>query len=303
MTLVLNSVMLSGAMALASEPQTDTKVRTDMLVSTQWLAEHLKDPGVVVLCVSASPGFYSEGHIPGARWLKLPDIVTKRGDVPNELPSVEQLTKVFTAAGVTRDARIVLYGDDYNLIAARAYYTLDYLGLAGHAALLDGGLNKWKNEVRPVSTDMTGPASPRNALTPTINQGILMDTRTIKDWTASSPATRAALLDARPFAEYAGERHSADVHRLGHIPGAKSLYWQDLLVSREDPVLLPPQELRRKLEAAGTAPGKDVITYCRSGMQSSFDYFVAKYLGYNVRMYDGSFFEWSAEDLPSETSK
>jgi thiosulfate/3-mercaptopyruvate sulfurtransferase len=302
MTLVLNSVMLTGAMAVTSEPKVDTKVRTEMLVSTQWLADHLKDKDVVVLCVAGSPDFYSEGHIPGARLLKVSDIVTKRGYVPNELPSVEQLTKVFNAASVSKGTRIVLYSDEYNLFATRAYYTLDYLGLADHVALLDGGINKWKNEVRPMVKSLAEDA-PANAsgLAPDVNQNILVDISEMR--TIANTKNHAALLDARPRAEYSGERHSADVHKLGHIPGAQSLYWQDLLVSRENPVLLPPNELRKKFEAAGAAPGKEVITYCRSGMQSSFDYFVAKYLGYSTRMFDGSFIEWSNEDLPSETSK
>jgi len=304
MSLALHSSLLAGAMAVTvTDSPNDTKVRSEMLVTTQWLADHLKDPNIIVLCVAGSPGFYSEGHIPGARWINLADIVTKRGDVPNELPPVEQLVKVFSAAGVTRNARIILYGDDYNLLAARAYYTLDYLGLADHAAILDGGLNKWKNEVRPIMTAAPEPNSGK--IDAHINEKILVDTPAMRAIAHDSKhdAKHPALLDARPFGEYTGERHSADVHKLGHIPGAKHLYWQDLLVSREDPILLPPVDLRKKFEAAGAAPGSQVITYCRSGMQSSFDYFVAKYLGYDARMYDASFFEWSAEDLPSETSK
>ena len=112
MSLALNSAMLAGTVAVTiSDPPADAKVRSEMLVTTAWLADHLKDPNVVVICVAGSPGFYSEGHIPGARWINLSDIVTKRGDVPNELPPVEQLTKVFAKAGVTKTARIILYGD------------------------------------------------------------------------------------------------------------------------------------------------------------------------------------------------
>jgi thiosulfate/3-mercaptopyruvate sulfurtransferase len=299
--LLLNSAIIFGTALTVADPA-QPKVRTEMLVTTDWLAQHLQDKDVVILCVSNSPGFYAEGHIPGAHWLNLSEIVTKHGDTPNELPSVEQLTKVFRQAGVKRGARIILYGDEYNLLAMRAYYTLDYLDLGGHTSLLDGGLDKWKNERRSVTEEKTE-ASSSPEFTPHINQRILMDTGNIKDWTSSPQATRAVLLDARPVAEYAGERHSADVHKLGHIPGAQSLYWQELLVSRENPVLLPPDQLRKRFEAAGAAPGRQVITYCRTGIQSSFDYFVAKYLGYDVRMYDASFIEWSNEDLPSETSK
>src|SRR5437868_7363245 len=122
--LILNSAIIAGT-ALAVADPSHAKVRTEMLVTTDWLAQHLKDPNIVVLCVAGSDGFYSEGHIPGARLIKMADITIKRGDIPNELPPVDQLAKVFAAAGVTPKARIVLYGDDYNLLATRAYFTLD----------------------------------------------------------------------------------------------------------------------------------------------------------------------------------
>ncbi|MCU1286219.1 MAG: Thiosulfate sulfurtransferase [Acidobacteriales bacterium] len=284
-------VAVSAVCAAQSKPA----LRSEMLVSTQWLAEHLKDPGVIVLSVGGSPGFYSEGHIPGARFINLDQITVKRGDVPNELAPVDQLQKVFRDAGVTNASRVVIYGDRYNLLAARAYYTLDYLGIAEHAALLDGGLSKWKNELRPLTNDV--PAVKAGTLTVKVNSKILVDTAEMKKLSESkSPA----LIDARPLEEYSGERRSEDVSKLGHIPGASHLYWMDLLVSRENPVLLSPEELRKKFETANA--NVKVVTYCRTGMQSSFDYFVAKYLGYDASMYDASFFEWSAEDLPAEVS-
>ena len=110
------------------------------------------------------------------------------------------------------------------------------------------------------------------------------------------------LLDARPAKEFSGEQLSEDVAHAGHIPGARSLYWMDMLVSRENPVLRPEAELRRMYMEANAAPDRPLVTYCRTGMQSSFDYFVAKYLGYDPSMYDASFFEWSKKDLPAETS-
>jgi thiosulfate/3-mercaptopyruvate sulfurtransferase len=90
------------------------------------------------------------------------------------------------------------------------------------------------------------------------------------------------------------------VAKAGHIPGATSLFWMDMLVSRENPVLKPEAELRRMYAEAHAAPERKLVTYCRTGMQSSFDYFVAKYLGYDPSMYDASFFEWSKKDLPVE---
>ena len=94
-------------------------------------------------------------------------------------------------------------------------------------------------------------------------------------------------------------RHSFEA---GHIPGATHLYWMDNLVSRENPVLRPVEELRAIYLKAGVAGGTSVVTYCRTGMQSSYDYFVTKYLGYDAKMYDASFIEWSWEELPVESS-
>src|SRR5437868_2465590 len=163
----LLALMVQAVPARAIATTAEPRVKTEMLVSTAWLSEHLKDPGLVVLCVAGSPGFYSEGHIPGSRFINLDQITVKRGDIPNELAPVEQLQKVFHDAGVTNTSRVVIYGDRYNLLGARAYYTLDYLGLSEHAALLDGGLSKWKNELRPLTSDI--PAAKPGALTVKVN--------------------------------------------------------------------------------------------------------------------------------------
>lgn len=273
------------------------ELRSEMLVTTEWLAGHLHDPGLVVLCVSAAPEFYDKGHIPGARQILLNEIAVTRDGIPNELPSTEKLQQVFAAAGVSNSSRVVLYGERFNLLAARAYFTMDYLGIADHAALLDGGLEKWRSEQRPLSTE-TPPASPAK-LKVMPRPEILIDTASMK---ALSRQRDVALIDARPKKEYSGEQLSEDVQKAGHIPGATSLYWMDMLVSRENPVLKPETELRRMYAEAHAVPGQRLVTYCRTGMQSSFDYFVAKYLGYDPGMYDASFYEWSLKSLPAETS-
>lgn len=273
-------------------------LRPEMLVTTAWLAEHLNDPDLVVLCITSSPEFYSRVHIPGARQIKLGDIAVTRDGIPNELPPVEELRKVFATAGVGNNSRVVLYGERSNLFAARAYFTLDYLGVAGRAALLDGGIDKWTAEHRPLSTET--PKIKPAMLTISLRPGILVDTAAMRDLAKKPEAI--TLVDARPTKEFTGEQLSEDVAKVGHIPGASSLFWMDMLVSRENPVLKPEAELRRMYAEVHVAPGRQLVTYCRTGMQSSFDYFVAKYLGYDPSMYDASFFEWSLKDLPAETS-
>ncbi len=276
----------------ASEP----KLRSGMLVTTEWLSGHLHDPDLVVLSVGATPEFYSNGHIPGARQILLSEIAITRDGIPNELPTVEKLKAIFAAAGVSNHSRVVLYGERANLLAARAYFTLDYLGVAEHAALLDGGIEKWRAEQRTISIKASTAQPAKLTIAP--RPAILVDTAAMRKLTER----KVAVLDARPVKEYTGEQLSEDVQKAGHIPGATSLYWMDMLASRENPVLRPEAELRQMYAEAHATSGQPLVTYCRTGMQSSFDYFVAKYLGYEPSMYDASFYEWSQKNLPAETS-
>jgi thiosulfate/3-mercaptopyruvate sulfurtransferase len=275
------------------------KLRPEMVVTTAWLAENLSEPDVIVLCINSTPEFYTKGHIPGARQIKLEDIAVTRDGIPNELPPVEALKQVFEAAGVSNSSRVVLYGERLNLFAARAYFTLDYLGVAARVAIVDGGLEKWTAERRPLSKEV--PQAKTATLVVSPRPEILVDTRAMRELAQKKPGS-VTLVDARPTKEFTGEQLSEDVAKAGHIPGAKGLFWMDMLVSRQNPILKPEAELRRMYSEANARAGQPLVTYCRTGMQAAFDYFVAKYLGYDPSMYDASFFEWSKKDLPAETS-
>lgn len=274
------------------------QAQSDMLVSTEWLAENLQTPGVVVLCIASQREFYAKGHIPGARLVKLSDLVVTRNGIPSELPSLEALTRVFEAAGVKDGDRIILYGEHAGLFAARAYWTLDYLGIGGQAALLDGGLEKWKAEGRPVSQKVVR-VEP-GTLRTYANPDVLVSLEDVQDIIQKTPDS-AVLIDARPEPEFSGSKLSEGVAKAGHIPGARGLFWMKNIESAANPVLRTEDELRQMYEEAGASQDRKVITYCRTGMQSSFDYFVAKYLGYNAAVYDGSFYEWSKKGLPAES--
>jgi thiosulfate/3-mercaptopyruvate sulfurtransferase len=295
-------MMLAALIALAPRTAAGEEtpaLRPGMLVTTQWLADHLHDPDLVVLCIGANADFYAKGHIPGAHNILLGEIAVTRNGVPNELPPAEQLQLVFESAGMSNSSRVVIYGERSGMFAARAYFTLDYLGVAGRVSLLDGGLEKWKAEQRPVATETPAPAAGK--IKTTVHTELVVDTAAMRRLAQQKPGS-VAILDARPAADYSGAQVSDDP-KAGHIPQASSLYWMDLIVSRENPVLKPEAELRRMYTAANARAGQPVVTYCRTGMQASFDYFVAKYLGYEPSVYDASFYEWSREDLPVETAK
>ncbi len=271
-------------------------VRSEMLVSTDWLAKHLNDRKVFVIHVAADGKPFDDGHIPGARFLSTKEILTTRDGIANELPPVADLQKVFEQLGVGDEGRIVIYGENSGLLAARVYFTLDYLGHADRAALLDGGIEKWKAENREVTKQSVKPEPA--AFTPRARPKVKVEIAAVRDLSriASNAASpNAALIDARPAKQYEGEE-AGGLPRAGHIPGAASLYWMQHLVSGDNPVMKPASELRKLYEAAGVKPGQTVVTYCRTGMQASHSYFTAKYLGYDVMMYDGSFSEWSAAE-------
>jgi thiosulfate/3-mercaptopyruvate sulfurtransferase len=187
------------------------------------------------------------------------------------------------------------------MLAARVYFTLDYLGHGDRAALLDGGIEKWKAEKRIVETQpvKTDPDKFNPRPRPQIIAG-LEAMRDISSLVAKVTGASVAIIDARPEEQYIGNQ----TPRGGHIPGAASVYWMNHLVSRENPEMKPLSELSKLYESAGLKAGQKVVTYCNTGMQASHAYFALKYLGYDVTMYDGSFSEWSkAEGAPVATGK
>lgn len=297
--LMILTLLLSppGAVPQLRQPQHQVRVlpvREHMLVSTQWLAGHLTDSAVVILHVARERADYDAGHIPGARFLAVDQISVTRGKVSNELAPAEELKKVFQSLGVGDRTRVVLYGERQGLWAARAWLTLDYLGHGDKAALLDGNIEKWRSEDHPLTKE--APSIKPASFTPHVQPTLLVTLPVVRDvsWeilNTTSPA--AVLVDARPPEQYRGDESTSDTPRAGRIPGAVSLYWMTTLESKENPQLLPPAELRRLFQSAGIAPGRKVVSYCHSGVQAAYTYFIAKYLGYDAALYDGSFQEWS----------
>jgi thiosulfate/3-mercaptopyruvate sulfurtransferase len=270
-------------------------LRSEMLVSTSWLQQHLADTDLVVLYIGRDRTRFDTGHIPGSVFVRFDELVEQRKNSLNDLPAVSDLQALFESLGVGENSLIVLTGDRQGLLAARAYFTLDYLGHGDQAALLDGGSEKWLAESRTVSKEEAHPG--RAHFTPHVQPEVLITTSQMRDMSRDfrDDHQKYALLDARPVAEYEGVVASEAVSKAGHIAGAHSLYWKKLIRSDADPQLLDSGELRRQFLNAGAMAGDLVITYCRTGMQSSFTYFVAKYLGYRSAMYDGSVYEWVHE--------
>ena len=280
---IIPTLLMVAAAAFGQTP-------SSMVVTTEWLASRLDRPDIVIVQVARDRQEYDAGHLPGARLLLLNEIAVRRDGIPNELAPVEQLRRTFERVGVGDGNRVVLYSEEANLFATRAWWTLDYLGQAENAAVLDGSIEKWRAERRPVTIDV--PAVKLAKFIPRTNSAVLASLADVEKLVSSHDGQRITLLDTRPPSQFSGEEPGEEITRPGHIPGAVNLYWGDLLESADDPQLLPLPELRKKFRDAGATGGR-IIVYCRSGMQSSYVYFVARFLGYNASMYDGSFFEWS----------
>lgn len=264
-----------------------------MLVSASALAGMAKDPAVVVLHVADQAKAYESGHIPGARFVRYGDFAVDGPDkIGAELPSADEVKRVFEAAGVTDGSRVVIYAAS-PVVAARAFFTLDVFGHA-HVALLDGGLAAWREAGQPIETGASS-AVARGRFTPRLDPQRLADAAFIQQQT---PGQSIALLDVRPDAEYFGtDGGMGGMHAPGHIAGAKQLTWNSLVGS--DGRFLPLDELQRRLAAAGVRPGTPAVAYCMIGMRASVVYFVARALGHDVKLYDGSISDWSRRQLPT----
>lgn len=252
-----------------------------LLVSPAWLSARLGEQDLVVIHVDRDRAGFAAGHIAGSRFLPLSAIVVERDGLPNELPAVQVLDSVLESVGIGDASLVIITGEP--LAAGRLFFTLDYLGHP--AALLDGGTDAWVAAGFPVGT--LAEPNVRGVLTPRPRPDIVVDAPWVRAHLGDSSV---ALLDARPPADYAGTAGSSPP--TGHIPGARNIFWRATR-GGEPPALLPRDSLEAMFAKANAPPGKLVVTYCRTGVQASWLYFVARYLGREVRMYDGSMAEWN----------
>lgn len=254
------------------------------LVSAEWLKRHRADQGLIMLHADRNRAPFDSAHIAGARFIATGSYTVHRGEVLTELPPIERLDSLFESLGVGDQGRIVLIGE--TLPVTRLYFTLDYLGLGDRVSVLDGGMPAWVAAEGTVTAEAT-PAPSRASLTITPRPEVLADARWVDTHRSDE---KVLVLDARTREEFDGVKSEAGESRPGHIPGAVNLDWTATLAGGK---FLETGRLRRLLTDAGAAPGKEIVTYCRVGTRASALYFVARLLGYPVRIYDGSMNEWA----------
>jgi thiosulfate/3-mercaptopyruvate sulfurtransferase len=262
----------------------------EVLVETQWVQDHLGDPGLRVVEVDENPALYAEAHIPGAIGF---DWKTDLQDqVKRDFLSPDAFAELFGSHGVSSDHMIVLYGDRNNWFAAYTYWYLHYYGHS-NVRLMNGPREKWIAEGRPTSTD--APAYPPAAFRARHGDDTI---RAKRHEVLAALGNGTKLVDVRSPQEYSGEviamvgYEQEGAQRAGHIPGAASIPWSQAV--GEDGTFKPAAELLDLYTSKGVLEGDSIIAYCRIGERSAHTWFVLhELLGRDdVKNYDGSWTEW-----------
>ena len=283
---------------LLASPLPAATPRESLVVSPSWLAEHLRDPNLVLLHVGDKAGYEAQ-HLPGARFVLMGDIsVSDPNGLRLEMPAADDLRQRLQKLGISDHSRVVVYyGKDWVSPTTRVLFTLHYAGLGDRSSLLDGGMDAWIKAGHPVTAEVPEPREGK--LAPLTIRRIIVDAAWLRE-NVGTPGV--VLVDARMSIFYDGLESGGSFekpHRAGHIAGAISIPFSE--ITDDSLVLRSPDELCALFESAGVKPGDTVVTYCHVGQQATAPLFAARTLGYRVLLYDGSYEEWSRlSDAPVE---
>ncbi|WP_420385844.1 sulfurtransferase [Roseivirga sp.] len=267
--------------------------RTDYsqtFVDQAWMQEHIDDQDLVILHV-ANPNTYQEGHLKGALSIVPQQYTVVRGDLYWELPEEEALADTLQNFGINNESTIVLYyGGTDHAATFRLFFTLDYYGVSDQVKILDGGLKGWKANNLPLSTT---PVERTRAEEPVKLKAVKKRFADKSDVLKAQKKSKIQLIDARRDVYYNGTEQG-DYGRPGHIATAANICWLDIV--DENMFLKDKATLSAYYTGIGLQPNSQVMSYCHVGLRASVIYTIAKYLGYDARLYDGSYNEYDTLD-------
>ena len=279
-----------------------------LLVSTDWLAQHLNDSDVRIADVrwylfdkdKTGRGEYARGHIPGAVYLDI-DTDLANHDAPgpgrHPLPRPEAFAESMARAGIDAHTHVIAYDDRGGATAARLWWLLRYFG-HDQVSLLDGGIAQWIAEGKPVQTE-TPSVARKNFIAQTPRREMVVDKAQVGKLAASS---NAVVLDVRVPERYRGDIEPIDP-RAGHVPGAKNAPIAGNLRGATDMRFLSSVDLRARFDRLGASNADKIVAYCGSGINACQTVFVLNLAGLDkALLYEGSWSDWSRDkDLPAAT--
>jgi thiosulfate/3-mercaptopyruvate sulfurtransferase len=266
-----------------------TRIEQPQLISTAQLAQRLNDPNLRIIDARGALATYLQEHLPNALFLSTETLRLTRGGIPGQMLPPERLAEIFGAMGIGAEHEVVVYSSAEDAFSAATYTALALLAI-GHTrvAVLDGGFEKWKSENRPLSRAI--PRFEPQARTAQPNPDLFRTLEWLQKYLESPEPVQ--VLDARAPQQY----------QAGHIPTAQNLFLREMLRNEGGySVWRSPDEIRERVRQLGLDPARPLVVYCNSGREASQVWFTLRaLLGIEAQVYDGSWVEWSALELPSE---
>lgn len=288
---VRSTLSLLTAVAIAAPASAQQNARANLVVTAQWLSQHLSDSNLVLLHVSDRAD-YDKAHIPGARFTELHEVATLRDEATRltlQFPSDDTLRTRLSRLGISDHSRIIVYfSNGFVAPSTRVALTLDYAGLGASTSMLDGGIASWTRAGFVTTT--VAPAVRVGTLSPLNTRPVVVTADFVRD-NVGKPGF--AVVDARAAAFYSGvsEGGPQDARKRGHITGALNVPFSQITADNFE--FKSAEELGALFTKAGVKPGDTIIAYCHIGQQATTTLFAARTLGYNVLLFDGSFEDWA----------
>ncbi|WP_226035126.1 sulfurtransferase [Aquibacillus saliphilus] len=267
-----------------NEASADSYPNADLLVDTEWVANHLDDENVQFIDLRREG--YEGGHIPGAIQFSSSEIVDPDSAFDGVLLPADPFATKMQEIGINQDETVVLYDDGSSLTAARLFYALEYYGHQ-NLKIINGGFTAWLNSGKDVSTEV--PETVEGDFVATINEDLVCDLETLQ---ASTDNENTIILDTRSEDEYSGEDVRAE--RGGHIPNAVHIEWSEAITEVDGvPSFKSLEDLTALYEDKGVTKDMTIIPYCQTNVRGAHTYFTLRLLGYDsIKPYEGSWAEY-----------